>query len=30
MKKEVVDLLFYEKELYKEGYHFICGTDEAG
>ena len=30
MKKEVVDLLFYEKELYKEGYHLICGTDEAG
>lgn len=30
MKKEVVDLLFYEKELYKEGYHLVCGTDEAG
>ena len=30
MKKEVVDLLFYEKKLYKEGYHLICGTDEAG
>ena len=30
MKKEVVDLLVYEKELYKEGYHLICGTDEAG
>lgn len=30
MKKEVVDLLVYEKELYKEGYHLVCGTDEAG
>ena len=29
MKTEV-DLLAYEKELYQEGYTFICGTDEAG
>jgi len=25
-----VDLLAYEKELYEEGYEWICGTDEAG
>ena len=25
-----VDLLHYEKELYKEGYKFIAGTDEVG
>ena len=24
------DLLAYEKDLYSEGYEFICGTDEAG
>lgn len=30
MTKEKVDLLKREKELYKEGYHFICGCDEAG
>lgn len=24
------DLLYYEKELYKEGYHLIGGVDEAG
>ncbi len=29
MKTEV-DLKKYEKELYKEGYHLICGCDEAG
>ena len=23
------DLLAYEKDLYSEGYEFICGTDEA-
>ena len=26
----MTDLLAYEKELYKEGYELICGTDEAG
>ena len=26
----MVDLLQYEKELYKEGYELICGCDEAG
>ncbi len=26
----MIDLLAYEKELYKEGYELICGTDEAG
>ena len=26
----MIDLLAYEKELYKEGYEFIAGTDEAG
>ncbi|MCR5307627.1 MAG: ribonuclease HII [bacterium] len=26
----LIDLLAYEKELYKEGYELICGTDEAG
>lgn len=26
----VTDLLQYEKELYKNGYELICGTDEAG
>lgn len=26
----MIDLLAYEKELYKEGYEYICGTDEAG
>lgn len=30
MKKENIDLLSYEKELYKKGYNLICGTDEAG
>ncbi len=25
-----MDLLEYEKDLYKEGYKFICGVDEAG
>ena len=30
MEKESIDLLKREKELYKEGYHFICGCDEAG
>ena len=30
MTKEKVDLLKREKELYKDGYHFICGCDEAG
>lgn len=25
-----VDMLFYEKELYEEGFEFIVGTDEAG
>lgn len=30
MTKEKVDLLKREKELYQEGYHFICGCDEAG
>ena len=25
-----VDLLAYEKELYKKGYKYICGTDEVG
>ncbi len=28
--KEKVDLRKREKELWKEGYEFICGTDEAG
>lgn len=28
--KDAVDMLKYEKELYEEGYSFICGTDEAG
>ena len=27
---EDLDLLKYEKELYKEGYELIAGTDEAG
>ena len=27
---ENVDLLKFEKELYKEGYELICGCDEAG
>lgn len=27
---EDVDLLSYEKKLYKEGYKLICGTDEVG
>lgn len=27
---ENIDLLAYEKELYKKGYTLICGTDEAG
>ena len=26
----MIDLLAYEKELYKQGYEYICGTDEAG
>ena len=26
----MIDLLAFEKELYKEGYCYICGTDEAG
>jgi len=26
----LIDLLAFEKELYKEGYEYICGTDEAG
>ena len=26
----MIDLLAFEKELYKEGYEYICGTDEAG
>lgn len=26
----MIDLLAFEKELYKEGYEFIAGTDEAG
>ncbi len=26
----MIDLLAYEKKLYKEGYELICGTDEAG
>lgn len=30
MEKASIDLLKREKELYKEGYHFICGCDEAG
>jgi len=30
MKTEIVDLLKYEKELYKEGYKAIVGVDEAG
>ena len=29
MEKESIDLLKREKELYQEGYHFICGCDEA-
>ena len=27
---QLIDLLAFEKELYKEGYEYICGTDEAG
>ena len=27
---EELDLLKYEKKLYKEGYKLIAGTDEAG
>ena len=27
---EKVDMLKYEKELYKEGYFAVCGCDEAG
>lgn len=30
MEKESIDLLKREKELYQEGYHLICGCDEAG
>ncbi len=30
MEKEIVDLWSYEKELYKQGYQYIGGTDEAG
>ncbi len=26
----IVDMLSYEKELYEQGYEFICGCDEAG
>ncbi len=26
----MIDLLAFEKELYNEGYEYICGTDEAG
>ena len=29
-KKDPVDLLKYEKELYKDGIKFICGVDEVG
>lgn len=29
-KQEVIDLLAYEKELYKQGITLIAGTDEAG
>lgn len=28
--KESVDMLFYEKQLYEQGYHLIAGVDEAG
>ena len=28
--KEDIDLLKYEKQLKKEGYKYIGGTDEAG
>ncbi len=30
MKKEKIDLWYYEKELYEQGYEYIGGTDEAG
>ncbi len=30
MKKEIVDLWSYERELYCQGYQYIGGTDEAG
>ena len=29
-KKKEIDLLKYEKELYKQGIKFICGVDEVG
>ncbi len=30
MKTEDIDLLAFEKVLNQQGYHLICGTDEAG
>lgn len=30
IKKDSVDLLYYEKELYKEGIEYIAGVDEVG
>ena len=29
-KVDNVDLLSYEKELYKKNYKYICGVDEVG